>query len=474
MYSRLPLFVRPLPGFTISVGTILGIGLVLGLSILAPSRIHAQSPKSLPQKEGAFPEQNYKPIYPFKKPFQFFNPKYAKTPTETTQRAGSAPQGGLLLLREAEHLLRIWISDKSRGFDEEGRPWSHIPDFERLLKKFQPKLHHQAGYLLFVLSNFSASQHRRAAHFASFFLPKTQETLYLLPYAPYEPDFGIRREALSRMIPFLDHQLNPEKPDGQKAPNYIFDPIPFLDLCRASWVPDRILAFKILAIYAKYRPKDAAVGLKRIRPWIKKSLEDKSPYLRNAVKALIRSFEGASKASTTPGDTSPLENTTDCLSHLDQIIDRELPLVNLQGGLCEILAPQAKRMKTLAQEGITWIESGKAGFLDTVPVVGSRFKKSTQGLRLRKIPKSLQIFGLQEGDCITAINGFPIRSTQALAKALRESLKRFPTSLTLEWVGPKGHERARRYAIYKKDPTWERFHLKWRPELKAYFERSQK
>ncbi len=456
--------------------------LSLGLILLVPTQhlwAHSAQPQIQPQTKPIpvskntqtqqtpspnSPEQNYKPIDPFKKPFEFFTPKYSKTLTSVSPKAGAGPNPALRLLQNAEHLLKIWVADKSRTFDAEGRPWSKIPDFERILKKFRPQLTRQAGYLLFVLSNFSASHFRRAAHFAALFLPTPQETLYLLPYAPYEPDFGIRREALSRMIPFLDRHLNPKTPDGQRAPYYIFDPIPFLNLCRASWVPDRILAFKVLTVLARYRPKDAAVGLRRIRPWIQKSLEDKSPYLQKAAKALIRTLE----ANPTAG---PLEDISDCMSRLDLAIDRELPRVFLQGGLCEIFSPDTEPMKALAKEGLAWIQSGKVGFVDTVRIVGSKYKRSTRGLRLRKVPKPLQVFGLQEGDCITAINGFPIRNHQDLAKTLKERLRHLPTSITVEWVGDKGHEKARRYAIYKKDPTWRRFHLRWRPELKTYFAR---
>ena len=469
---------RPCPA-SFRAGSALSLGFFLGLFLSVPTpNIEAQSPKPPSKSDGSsnpapnrptnpeFPEQNYKPIYPFKKPFRFFAPKYSKTLTSVPTKPGSYSNQALAFFNKAEHLLKIWVADKSRSFDQEGRPWSKIPDFRRILKEFQPQLSQQAAYLLFVISNFSAAHLRRAAHFAALLLPKPQETLYLLPYAPYEPDFGIRREALARMIPFLDRQLNPKTPDGKRAPYYIFDPIPFLDLCRASWVPDRILAFKVLTVFARYRPQEAAVGLKRIRPWIQKSLEDKDPYLNKAVKVLIRTLEGDQKAG-------PLGNLSDCMARLDLAINRELPLIHLQGGFCEIFNPQTTRIQALGREGLRWIESGKAGFTDAVRVVGSNFRKSARGLRLRKVPKDLQVFGLQEGDCITAVNGFPIRDHLALAKALKERLKHLPASVTVEWIGRKGHEKARRYVIYKKNPTWERFHLKWRPELKTHFARSK-
>jgi hypothetical protein len=441
--------------------------LSLGLLLIAPQEGNARSKQNQPNPAGKLPTQNYKPLNPFNKPFQFFTPHYSKTPTGKPNQAGSPANRALNLLRNAEHLLKIWMADKSRSFDKEGRPWSAIPDFGKLLKKLRPQLSRQTAYLLFVISNFSASHFRRAAHFGALFLPRAQDCLYLLPYAPYEPDFGIRREALSRMIPFLNHHLGTKETENPgKAPEYIFDPIPFLDLCRASWVPDRILAFKILAIYAKNRPKDAAVGLQRIRSWIKKSLEDKSPFLRKAVKNLIRTLEASP-------DTPPLGNTADCLLRLDQAISKHLPRVLLQGGFCEIFSPQGNEMQSLAKKGLSWVKSGKIGFPEKVRVIGSRFRKVSRGLRLRKVPKDLRVFGFREGDCITAINGFPIKDHLTLALSLQQALKRLPASITVEWVGTKGHERARRFHVYKKDPTWKRFHLRWRPELKTFYARSK-
>lgn len=421
-----------------------------------------QSPSPQANVPSPLDSSNYKPIDPFNKPFQFFLPKF----TVTSAKSGDpARGGGLRLLQDAEHLLKIWMADKSHSFDEEGRPWSDLPDFAKLLKKLRPQLTRQGGYLLMVAANFASSHYRRAAHFASLFLPSPQETFDLLPYAPYEPDFGIRREAIARMLPFLERHLNPKVEKGKpKPPEYIFDPIPFLDLSRASWVPDRILAFKVLTIYAKHRPKDAAVGLRRIRPWIQKSLEDKSPFLQKATRRLIRTLEGDPK-------TAPLGSAKESLERFDQAIEKWLPNVLVQGGICEIFSPQSPKMRVLAQKGLDWIESGKVGFPDTVPVVGSTFRKAARGLRLRKVPKALRVFGLQEGDCITAINGLPIRDSRTLAQILRKTLKHIPCSITVEWVGTEGREKARRYVVYKKDPTWHKFHLKWRPELKQYFER---
>ncbi len=391
-------------------------GPILLLALLLPGPVRAQ---------GGIPKRNAKPRDPFKAPFRFFVPRWS------IELKGEIRA----VLEEAKVLERIWSSAKDRAFDEEGRPTCKTGGFEKRVAAFRARLGTMAGHLGLVLRDHVRTDWRRAAHFASFFVPRVQDSLDLFSYLPYEPDFGARRTAIPRILPFLRAQAGRRGENGKLR--YSFDYQPYVDLCRVRWTPDRRLAFRVLGTLAKADRDSVAEAARFLKPWIEKALVsgDKSP--RREVVLFLNALDPDARIPSSPEEA---------VAAYRGLIRRLFPDILLKDGLCEI-RPGRDRDR-LVEVGREWIRSGKVGFRDQVSVEGSPLGVA-YGLRLRKIPEPVDRLGLKEGDLLTALDGQPILSPEDLLTALEARLRAGARSLVLEWIDAKGKRRARRFLLLR-------------------------
>ncbi len=369
--------------------------------------------------------RNAKPTDPFGKPFQFFVPQWS------VELQGEIRE----VLDRAAVLERIWRNAEDRGFDDEGRPTCRAPRWDELLAQMKPKLKLLAGHLGLVLRDHVRADRRRAAHFASLFVPRIQDVLDLVSYLPYEPDFSVRRDGLARVPPFVEHHAGARKPDGRYA--YRFDYVPFADLARTNWIPDRVLALRVLTALARVRREDAAEAARRIQGTLRQNLGSKREALRRATREFLTALD--------PKHPCPVP-AAEAQSHLEALLRRLFPDIDVRGGLC-LIYPGPDRDAIVAK-GRAWLSSGKAAFRDQVSLKDPA-GMIAYGIRLHAPPPPLDKLGLKEGWLLTALDGEPLFTAQDIIRILKKRIAFGARSFLLEWVDEEGRRRARRYVLMK-------------------------
>lgn len=366
---------------------------------------------------------------PFSTPFRTFLPK----------KDFELSKGWQSIFADANELYRLWRATPGASYDDDGRPSARSDHFDKLREGLAKRLVRQGAMLRIYRSQGSNAARRRAAIFASLFVKPTQDAVHLLRLLPYEPVPSLRAESIGFSKAFLSTQVGKQQVSASGSPmgpEFVFDAAPWLDLSRSKLPRDQELALDVLIAVGKARGAPLRAALPMMKPWVPTLLRSKTEGVRVRARAFLSVLEASARVP---------EDIEASVEYFERIYKKLFPPIRLRGGICELFA--SPEVTALLEDGESVLEDPRATRLESRAVKKRFGSFERQGIRLVRVPERMKKAGFDDSMLLVALNGQPITSASDLLErfeaAAREQRKRF----VLEWVTPKGEERARTYRL---------------------------
>lgn len=368
---------------------------------------------------------------PFSKPFRTFLPK----------KDFELAKGWLSIFQDADEMFRVWRDAPTKSFDEEGRPTSSSPHFATMRARLEKNLVRQGAMLRIYRAQGTNSARRRAAIFSSLFVSPMQDSVHLLRLLPYEPVPALRHEMIRLSMKFLETQVGSMKHDARgrpTSPSFIFDAAPWIDLTRSPKPIDRTLALEVLIKIGEARGEALRMALPLMKAWIPDLLRDRSSAVRANARAFLTVLE--------PEARFP-EDADKSVEYFQRVYKKLFPPIRLakSRGFCELF--ESEEFDKLVTDCEDVLRDGSATRVESRKVRKRFGSFDRQGIRIVRVTPSMSNAGLDTKMLLTSLDGQPITSPGDLLERLEIASRSKKTKFVLEWITPKGEERARVYHL---------------------------
>lgn len=372
-----------------------------------------------------------------------------------------APQSNLVPPENLwPHLKPMWdISRKSapelKHFDERGVEVVEDPSWQRHHDALT-QIAMDAGYLSAVIRESRHDVDRAIAFYGAFYVPDPATVINLIGHIPGEPVRAIREDAYVRAIEYLRVHLPARVPGdleewqkvrvgpgGQKPPRpgdfaFALDPSPFVALLSVDDPRDQEQALWFLSRLAELRPKLGTLSLDLAKARLRELVNDGNEKVRAAARAFVAILDPLVEGRDTPEDDAAPEAWTawyDAVLH-----DVFPPIRRISEGLYDLYP--SEDLDELVRVGRRALRDGSlvTGNANGTTNSGAPFR----GARIETLPEPLDRLGLEIGFVVTAINGVPTPTADAILRTLERSLPH-QRRIFVEYVDPRGENRAIQY-----------------------------
>jgi hypothetical protein len=292
--------------------------------------------------------------------------------------------------------------------DAEGREYSTDPQWEQARARTLPSLPRLASDVGYVLHQSANPDDRATAAYALFFVEDLAQTVQYVALFASEPVYEIRQKGLARAVPFLRVQLAKQSGDG--APQFAFDPAPFVAMLRSYDSRDDALALWFLARLAEIRPALRAPILAGAESELREILQSADPARLEWANGLLAALDPEPGRAVLRAGAPAAERT----GWLDSVLYSLFPpLRRISAGLYE-LHPSADRDE-LVRVGRVALQQDSIGV-----TVSGRLANGMpyRGYRIARQPPPLDRIGLPLDAIVAAIDGQPVATAAELLAKL--------------------------------------------------------